>query len=125
MASSRSNVHRPTATPTAPVAKPTVRTRGRNKTSLTSEQDRYNLAHNSVFNNQDNDPNIESYSVQENSEPYEQYTIRHQLIGTFLEKGIGPVRSENLSKMIMNNIRYGVEYPDGSKDMIGIATSDR
>ena len=49
------------------------------------------------------------------------YAIRLELFKHFLDKGIGPARSENLSSLLLNKLMINVEYPEYNQDIINTA----
>jgi len=100
-----------------------VRSRALNTGTFTKKQ-RLQNAKNAI-----NDPNDISFNVSrdikneytktEEGEPFNQYTTRFKLLmSVFVARGIGLGRSENLSKVILNQVRYKNEFSPYTMDMI-------
>jgi len=66
-----------------------------------------------------NSETLNEYIKDETGEPYNQYTARYKLLlQIFAVRGVGLGRSENLSKVILNQIRYNNKYSPYTLDMI-------
>ncbi len=124
MANSQSFTQVPTVTRVVSsphVSAPASRAGARTKPKALSLEERSRAAQSAVFNPLDNDDVLE-YMVQTIGETHSEYAIKINLISSvFSSRGIGPNRSENLSKIILNKFRYGVEYSPYTEDMINVA----
>lgn len=67
----------------------------------------------------DSDRNIESYLKENKGEVFEQYLTRWKLSARqIMPRGIGPARSQNISNVLMNELKYGCKYSDYTDDVI-------
>ena len=64
---------------------------------------------------------ISKYAMRNLGESDNSYAIRLELFKHFLDKGIGPARSENLSSLLLNKLMINVEYPEYNQDIINTA----
>lgn len=66
-----------------------------------------------LSNIKDNDLIISKYIIREEGESEELYNLRLIIIKEhLLPKGIGPIRCNNISKILANRIFYKIEYSD-------------